>query len=273
MYVFDPLVHCIRAALAAGREILNVYGSQDFGIRMKADQSPLTLADSAADAIITRDLGILGIPILSEESPASAYEIRRNWPSLWIVDPLDGTKEFISRNGEFTVNIALVENGIPITGVVYAPVTGELYFGSPSGSFKFNFSVPPAEPIDIDTVLRDAQRLPLPQPEKSGYTVVASRSHLNPETEAFIRSLQPGNGSPTLVSRGSSLKLCMVAEGAADIYPRLGPTMEWDTAAGHAVARHAGCAVTDASTGTEVRYNKPDLHNPFFIVERRSNQS
>lgn len=260
----------IETALEAGRAILQVYATHDPGTILKEDRSPLTRADLDANRIILERLASTGIPCLTEEAANDPWEMRRNWSRCWIIDPLDGTKEFISRNGEFTVNIALAENGIPVSGVVYAPVTGELYFGSAQGSFKT--IIPTPDHSDAESVASAAHRLPMPQPGKAGYTVVASRSHLNPETEAFIRSLQPVHGAPILVSRGSSLKLCMVAEGAADIYPRLGPTMEWDMAAGHAVARYAGCTVTDADTGDEVRYNKPDLHNPFFIVERRSNQ-
>lgn len=247
------------AALEAGREIMRIYDdpSQDFGIERKADNSPLTLADKAAHRCITTCLSETNIPILSEEGAHLPYEERKEWRRLWIVDPLDGTKEFIKRNGEFTVNIALVEDGVPVFGVIYLPVKREFYAGVVGYA---------AYKCSGDDVLH-MRTLPFPQAEPRPFTIAASRSHLSPDTEYYIKLMRKEHGLIDVVSRGSSLKMCMVAEGSADVYPRFAPTMEWDTAAGDAICRAAGHKVVDAKTGEPLTYNKPDLHNPWFIVQ------
>ena len=255
----------INAAIEAGKEIMRIYDdpSQDFGIERKADNSPLTLADKAAHNCIVRLLGQTGIPILSEEGAHLPYEERRVWRRLWIVDPLDGTKEFIKKNGEFTVNIALVEDGTPKLGVIYVPVKDVLYVGEAGeGAWK---QTPTIFPLGGERTQRPFQRLPL-QGGGRAFTIVASRSHLTPETEAFIDEVRQEHEDVQLVSIGSSLKICLVAEGTADVYPRFAPTMEWDTAAGDAIARAAGRTVVDAGTGKPLTYNKPNLHNPWFVV-------
>lgn len=243
----------IKAAIDAGNEIMKIYNdpSADFGIELKADNSPLTRADKAAHVCITALLEQTGIPILSEEGAHLPYEERLKWQRLWIVDPLDGTKEFIKRNGEFTVNIALVENGVPTLGVIYVPATQTLYYGSPEGAYRRKGGA--------------TERLPMAADERP-FTVVASRSHLSDETEIFINELRTQHPYLELVSSGSSLKICLVAEGKADVYPRHAPTMEWDTAAGNAIALAAGCQMVDAMSGEPLTYNKEDLHNPWFIV-------
>lgn len=235
----------IEAARAAAVEIMKIYGSDDFGVEMKADNSPLTRADRAAHEAIMRHLLPSGIPVLSEEGAHCAYDVRRGWRELWIVDPLDGTKEFIKRNGEFTVNIALVRDAVPVLGVIVVPATGQMFCGQVDKS--------------CPTSVANGGR---------PFTVVASRSHLNEATAAYIDTLRAVHPDLRLVSAGSSLKMCLVADGHADVYPRFAPTMEWDTAAGDAIARAAGCAVVDAHTGEPLRYNKMDLHNPCFIVKR-----
>ena len=252
----------ITAAVEAGKEIMRIYldPKQDFGIEKKADNSPLTLADKAAHNCIVRHLSQTEIPILSEEGAHLPYEERRNWNRFWVVDPLDGTKEFIKKNGEFTVNIALVEDGTPILGVIYVPATGVLYAGIVGeGAWKM---VAPSKSPRGETLCS----LPLGGEGGGLFTIVASRSHLTPETEDFIEELRKKYDKIQLVSSGSSLKICLVAEGTADIYPRFAPTMEWDTAAGDAIARAAGREVVDAKTGKPLVYNKSDLHNPWFIV-------
>jgi hypothetical protein len=185
---------------------------------------------------------------------------------LWIVDPLDGTKEFIKKNGEFTVNIALVKEGVPVLGVIYVPVRKELYFAADSlGAFKLaeiDYGYQPS----MDEIKTKAIRLPMPMGHQ-GVVVVASRSHQTEETTAFIENLRKQGQPVTLISSGSSLKICLVAEGTADVYPRFAPTMEWDTAAGHAIARAAGCEVYHIDGKTPLKYNKEDLHNPWFIVK------
>ena len=256
----------VDAALEAGKEIMRIYldPKQDFGIEKKADNSPLTLADKAAHDCIVRHLEPTGIPILSEEGAHLPYEERKEWRRLWIVDPLDGTKEFIKKNGEFTVNIALVEDGNPILGVIYVPATGVLYGGITS-------PCPSQGGENVKGAWKEKQGVREIVNSKSSnskcYTIVASRSHLTPETEDFIEEMRKKHDKIQLISSGSSLKMCLVAEGEADIYPRFAPTMEWDTAAGDAICRAAGRRVVDANTGQPLTYNKADLHNPWFIVK------
>jgi 3'(2'), 5'-bisphosphate nucleotidase len=242
----------ISAAEAASREILTIYNSSDFQVETKGDNSPLTIADKKAHHAIVRLLEPAGLPILSEEGKNIPYDKRKDWEYFWMVDPLDGTKEFIKRNGEFTVNIALIHEGKPVLGVVAVPVSGEVYFAAHgTGAFKRagggDYPLPKRNPVDLNS---------------AGLRVVASRSHMNPETEAFIQKLE----GPSLVSKGSSLKFILVAEGNADVYPRFAPTMEWDTAAAHAIVNEAGLKVFHQNDTSELTYNKADLLNPNFIV-------
>jgi 3'(2'), 5'-bisphosphate nucleotidase len=240
----------VAIAVEAGKAIMEVYGRADFGTTVKDDRSPLTLADRAAhDRIVAalRDVAT-GLPILSEESESVPYETRARWGRFWLVDPLDGTKEFIKRNGEFTVNIALIEDGRPTLGVVHAPVLGRTYWGAAGqGAYRRDGDAAPVRIAagDYRKTLR----------------VVASRSHAGELMPRFLEEL----GSPECVSIGSSLKLCLVADGTANLYPRFGPTMEWDIAAAHAVVDGAGGSMTDID-GHPMRYDKPDLHNPWFVV-------
>lgn len=255
----------ISAAIDAGNSILEIYKT-DFDIEYKDDKSPLTQADKNANEIIVSSLNKTGIPVLSEEGRNIPYHERKNWEKLWIVDPLDGTKEFIKKNGEFTVNIALVENHIPVMGVVYAPVLDMLYVGDlENGAFKIDN----ASSFDkITDELVKKNKLPLNK-NKDYFGIVASRSHLNEETTRFINEIKKNHDNVKIVSKGSSLKLCLVAEGEADIYPRFAPTMEWDTAAGDAVVRASGGTVTNAKTGAPLIYNKENVLNPWFIVKRK----
>jgi 3'(2'), 5'-bisphosphate nucleotidase len=265
------LMVAIRAAVKAGESILAIYNdpNSDFQIEKKADNSPLTIADRKAHEVIASMLSDTPYPLLSEEGQHLGYDVRSGWNSLWIVDPLDGTKEFVKRNGEFTVNIALVTDGVPVLGVVYLPVKSELYFGAKSlGAYKLGNVTEIAADAKLDELIAAAQRLPQ-QRESGAFVVVASRSHLTPETEEFIDALRKEHGDVELVSSGSSIKICLVAEGKADVYPRFAPTMEWDTAAGDAVARAAGMSVCHSDRVTPLIYNKEDLHNPWFIVEKK----
>lgn len=241
----------IKASEAACKEILEVYNSGDFQTESKGDNSPLTLADKKAHDIIASLLQSSNLPILSEEGKHIPYEERKQWKRFWMVDPLDGTKEFLKRNGEFTVNIALIENQKPVLGVVAIPVAGEVFYAyRGSGAFvKRN-----------GTVRSLPKRLPADL-KKSGVRVVASRSHMSEETQTFIQSLS----EPILVSQGSSLKFMLLAEGKADVYPRFAPTMEWDIAAAHVIANEAGISVFQKDTNMPLVYNKPDLLNPYFI--------
>lgn len=261
----QALLHtAIRAAHEAGRAILDIYHSGDFDVTVKGDDSPLTRADVASHDVIVRHLEATGIPVLSEEGRDMPYAERSAWSELWIVDPIDGTKEFIKRNGEFTVNIALVRDGLPVLGVILVPVTGELYTASDQGAFKAEVDM--ASDAAPDPGQLAPVKLPLSKGDRP-YTVVASRSHLSPETEAFIAGLRQEHGEVVSMSKGSSLKLCMVAEGAADCYPRFAPTMEWDTAAGQAICMAAGLDVIDQNTGRTMRYNREQLLNAWFLVK------
>ncbi len=257
------LILAVNAALTAGKEILEVYNSS-FSVKEKEDNSPITEADKKAHSVILKALETTGVPILSEEGIIPSYKERKNWKRFWVVDPLDGTKEFVKRNGEFTVNIALIENGKPSMGIIYIPLTQQLYF-SDKQSYKI-------ENIDSSAIIKQdllnkALRLPLPQKRKN-YIILGSRSHMNDETTTFINKQKETYTDVEIISKGSSLKLCLIAEGNADIYPRLSPTMEWDTAAGHAIVNAAGGQVLNWDTKTSLEYNKENLLNPSFLVSR-----
>lgn len=257
----------ITAAIEAGEAIMRIYNSPEsnWEIERKADNSPLTIADRQSHDIITRFLAPTPYPLLSEEGVHMPFSERRNWERLWIVDPLDGTKEFIKHNGEFTVNIALVEQGVPVMGVIYAPAQRRLWWGTQAdGAFTA-----PTDPVTGR--IKEPRIIPIEEAQAGRpYRIVASRSHLSGPTEDFIATVRRNHPDAETISAGSSLKICLVAEGRADIYPRLAPTMEWDTAAGHAIALAAGCTISDAATGMPLVYNKEDLHNPHFIVRRGS---
>jgi 3'(2'), 5'-bisphosphate nucleotidase len=245
----------------ASAAIMEVYGREDFGIEHKADDSPLTEADRRAHELIVARLAEVGggLPVLSEECKEVPYETRRQWSRFWLVDPVDGTKEFIKRNGEFTVNIALIEDGRPVFGGVARPTEGVIFYGGPEiGAFR--------RERDGRVTALDASDRP-PYRELSKVRVVGSRSHQSPEVEKWVADLRAGGREVEFLSAGSSLKLCLIAEGAADVYPRLGPTMEWDTGAAHAVVLGAGRRVRVAETGKPLVYNKENLLNPWFIVE------
>ncbi len=254
----------IKASLEAGKRIMEIYENEDFEVDFKGDNSPLTKADLASHEIIMSYLQDTGIPVLSEEGKDLSYAERKDWKQLWIVDPIDGTKEFIKRNGEFTVNIALVEDQIPVLGVIYVPALKELYFADKNnGSYKLDDIF---EFTSLEDITSKANKLPFNIKTES-YTVVASKSHLSPETVEYIASLEREHGKVETISKGSSLKLCMVAEGVAQQYPRFAPTMEWDTAAGQAICAFAGKTVLDYKTKKEMLYNRKELLNNWFLVK------
>ncbi|MDT0690795.1 3'(2'),5'-bisphosphate nucleotidase CysQ [Salegentibacter sp. F188] len=258
----------IQASIEAGKRIMEIYKNEDFEIVAKEDDSPLTKADLASHNIIMSYLEQLEIPILSEEGKDLSYKNRKDWSKLWIVDPIDGTKEFIKRNGEFTVNIALVEDQKPVLGVIYVPALEELYFAAKGvGSYKVDKIT---EFSGVQELLKTAIKLPITF-ERGNYTVVASKSHLSSETKEYINSLENEHGKVDTISVGSSLKLCMVAEGKADCYPRFAPTMEWDTAAGQAICTYAGKKVIDYETKEEMLYNRENLLNNWFLVVDEDN--
>lgn len=247
----DLLDRVFDIALQAGDRIMQVYAGADFGVSRKADHSPLTLADMAAHHCIVAGLAALtpDVPLLSEEDADIPYSTRRSWTRYWLVDPLDGTREFIQRNPDFTVNIALVDDGYPVLGVVHAPALNLSYLAAEGlGSFEIRDGV--RRPVQV----RRAPEIP---------SFVVSRSHQNPELVAFLAAAPPHEA----ISRGSSLKFGLIASGEADLYPRTGPTSEWDTAAGQCVAEQAGALVLQLPERTRLRYNQKDsLLNPLFAV-------
>ena len=245
----------VNAALEAGRAIMKIYDSADFGIEMKADKSPLTKADKNANDIIVHYLSQTGIDILSEEGHIANYEERKNWTKYWCIDPLDGTKEFIKKNGEFTVNIALMEGGKPTFGVIYVPVTDELYVGGVgSPAKKIGKGVATQLPHSLNKSLESIKTM-------RGTMVVVSRSHLDSTTEKFLSECN----EPNTLSMGSSLKFMAIADGSAQMYPRFAPCMEWDTAAAHAILNSLGYAIHQLDGQLELEYNKQNLLNPDFI--------
>tara|TARA_B100002003_G_C14119893_1_gene538597 strand:+ start:971 stop:1780 length:810 start_codon:yes stop_codon:yes gene_type:complete len=258
------LLQAINATIKGGYEIMEVYNS-NFAVKFKEDKSPLTLADEKCNEVIERDLRKTNIPILSEEGTKTPYSERKNWRYSWLVDPLDGTKEFVNRNGEFTVNIALIHRGSPIIGVIYVPVQKELYFASKEvGSYKK--TQVSTEILKLDELIKNSDKLPITNYRET-YTIVGSRSHMSAATEIFFEEKKQKHEEVKVIAVGSSLKLCMVAEGKADAYPRYAPTMEWDTAAGHAIAKFAGFSVIQYNSSDEIVYNKEELKNPWFLVK------
>lgn len=254
----------IEASLAAGSEIMKIYRQKDFVVEEKADKSPLTIADKIANEVINNYLSPTKIPVISEENKLLPFEKRKLWKTCWVVDPLDGTKEFLKRNGEFTVNIALVEDSNPVLGVIYVPATGILYFADVNEQKSYKMEV--NADFNLDSVLKDSKEIN-PSPDQDIIRVVGSRSHMTEETILFNQSLKESLGKEVeIVQKGSSLKFCLVAEGLADVYPRFGPTMEWDTAAGQAICEALGLQVLDLKTGKNIVYNRENpVNNPFVV--------
>lgn len=257
-HIYKSLIPEInRIAIAAGDKILEVYHSDmDFGVEAKSDDSPLTIADKQANEVIVAGLEALEhqFPIISEENKLLDYTDRKDYTHFWLVDPLDGTKEFIKKNGEFTVNIALVLNDRPVLGVVYTPVTKELFYAyKGAGAYKS---------VDGNPTQIHANAYTL---QDANLRVICSRSHLNEETQAFVDKLE----TPELVSKGSSLKFLMLAEGKAELYPRIAPTMEWDTGAAQIILEEAGGSVIQYGTDTPLQYNKENLLNPYFVASAK----
>ena len=277
------LLMALLAAKDAGRAILDVY-RQDFDISYKDDHSPLTLADQRSHNIIVSHLSDVSgerLPILSEEGRSISYQQRRRWKYFWMADPLDGTKEFIKKNDEFAVNIAQIHQNRPILGVIYVPVKDVFYFaGDGLGAYRMDNSdilaIGTDRPVKndsarvLETILARSIKLPDDnhrfEKKDSQITIVGSRSHATKELEAFIETMRKKHEQVEFISAGSSLKLCLVAEGRADIYPRLGPTMEWDTAAGQVIVEQARGSVLNYEMDEPLRYNKKNLLNPWFIA-------
>lgn len=257
----------IKAALLAGEKIIEIY-SQGFQIDYKQDNSPLTEADLISNSIIISILSKTDIPIISEENKQLDYSIRETWDLCWIIDPLDGTKEFVKKNGEFTVNIALIKNNAPILGVIYAPVLKQLYYTDKDKHNAYKTKVINLEGIEKN-LFKKEDRINGEKPLcKDLVTVVVSKSHMNDETSLFIDKLKEQYSKVVKISKGSSLKFCLVAEGIADIYPRFASTMEWDTAAGQAICEAVGLKVIDLLTNKIMVYNRKELLNNYFLVTK-----
>lgn len=263
----ENLKIAIKASLEAGDAIMKVYNTP-FDVELKDDKSPLTEADKQANDIINSYLKPTGIPIISEENRQTDYSTRKDWETCWIVDPVDGTKEFVKRNGEFTVNIALVTDQKPVLGVIYVPAAKVLYVGDVNAKNAFKAELT-SHATSLDKVMDLAQTLMPQSLEEKVVRVVGSRSHMSQETLTFMDSLKSSGKEIEIVSKGSSLKFCLIAEGNADVYPRFAPTMEWDTAAGQAICNAVGIEVISKETDQPLLYNKEILLNPWFLVSKQ----
>ena len=262
----EELKIAVKASIQAGKEIIKVYEG-DFSHELKDDRTPLTLADKNANEVINFFLSQTNFPIISEENKQIDYSLRKDWNYCWIVDPLDGTKEFIKRNNEFTVNIALVNgDGNPVLGVIYVPVDKIIYFANVKEHKLHKYKLSKIDE-SIDKIFNDAELIDNSKKSDDVIRVVGSRSHMNKKTQNFINSLKTPTNKVKLISRGSSLKFCLVAERKADVYPRFAPTMEWDTAAAHAICNAVGISIKSIETNKELTYNKENLLNPWFICK------
>lgn len=268
----EYLLSCaFNAAVRAGAEIMKVYNnSGDIDVMVKSDNTPLTIADRLAHNKIKEVLGETRIPILSEEGRELLYDERKNWEMFWLVDPLDGTIEFLKRNNEFTVNIALMHNNECIGAIVYVPYLGKLYFAEQGSGAMLLEGVEAVEDAIYtnDMIRANAQMLPLSREEHTNFRIAVSRSHQTPETETYIEDMRAEHPEIEVVEQGSSYKFCMMAEGAIDYYPRTTATYEWDTAAAELILVEAGGAVRSLPDHKPLRYNKPDLRNPWFECRR-----
>ncbi|MHA7844375.1 MAG: 3'(2'),5'-bisphosphate nucleotidase CysQ [Winogradskyella sp.] len=256
----------IKASLEAGKVIMQVYETA-FDVEIKDDKSPLTEADKKANDVINSFLIPTEIPIISEENKQTDYNVRKTWETCWVVDPVDGTKEFIKRNGEFTVNIALVNDGKPVLGVIYVPAVKTIYFANVESNEAFKASLE-SHDVTVKTILKLAKPLQPKNNNSDKVEVVGSRSHMNEDTLNFVEDLKKEGKEVEIVSKGSSLKFCLVAEGNADVYPRYAPTMEWDTAAGQAICNAVGLQVISKETNKPLEYNKENLLNSYFLVRK-----
>ncbi len=261
----DLLIIAIQAAQKASVEILKIY-SAPFDVEWKQDNSPLTAADRASHQVISEILKQTEIPVLSEEGQFDSFEKRGSWKNFWLVDPLDGTKEFVRRNGEFTINIALMENNKPLLGLIHIPVKDVLYATDGTSFYKIEQTATRLFQSSLD--LEAYALIPSnEQRSKEVVRVLASRSHMSPETAAYVKNLEKEYDRVELLSAGSALKFCLLAEGRADVYPRFAPTMEWDTAAGHALLKAVGKNILLVNSGQEMTYNKHSLVNDWFIAK------
>lgn len=261
----EYLYNAIETAVHAGKIIMDIYENQIVDVERKSDNSPVTIADKTANEYIEAQLASTEIPVLSEEGEHASYHIRKHWKQCWIVDPLDGTKQFIKRNGEFTVNIALVENGTSLLGVIYIPATKSLYFAITEEKKAFKIELE-AHTI-TENMVKNAVEI-FAASESDVVTITSSHSSKNQEVLGLISTLETKGKEVHLIKAGSSLKFCLMAEGKASYYPRCAPTMEWDTAAGHAICNAVGLEVYSLETNKPLKYNKENLLNPWFLVRK-----
>lgn len=256
----------VYAAMAAGAEILDVYCQQQVEVDYKADKSPVTKADIRAHAAIVKILEPTEIPILSEEGVHLPYAHRKLWKMLWVIDPLDGTNEFVAKSDDFCVNIALVENGAPVMGVLYSPVRDTVWFGAIDiGAYKIERATNAIDDFSFESMISLAISLPY-RNTGDEFVFVASRSNLNAETKAYIDKISTQHTQTRIAHVGSALKFTLLAEGLANLYPRFATTSEWDTAAGHAILRAIGGEVFQNESSKPLEYNKECLDNPGFIA-------
>jgi 3'(2'), 5'-bisphosphate nucleotidase len=277
MYIPDPetlrylFSVAFYAALQAGRQVLDIMDSEDYQISMKSDNTPISLADRMAHKTIGDFLMHTRIPVMSEEGRNILFEERRSWDVLWIVDPLDGTRQFIKKRKEFTVNIALISAGSPVLGVIYAPAYGAIYFGHREiGSYKMKIdNLDEVLRYSFDDIFAKSMEMPSSGNDKpKAYTILASLNHTNRDTMKFVENMKAKHGEVVMEQIGSSLKMCLLADGLADVYARHTNTYEWDTAAAQAVLEGAGYSIRNIETGSPLIYNKESLTNPYFICEK-----
>ncbi|WP_316931670.1 3'(2'),5'-bisphosphate nucleotidase CysQ [Kordia zhangzhouensis] len=261
----EYLYKAIETAVQAGAIIMDIYENQTIEVEKKIDDSPVTIADKKANHLIEEQLKMTGIPVLSEEGEHASYDIRKHWECCWIVDPLDGTKEFIKRNGEFTVNIALVKNEEPILGVIYIPALKSLYYAITSEQKAFKLSL--ETHVIHQKMLKYAEEISAAS-ESDTITITSSHSYTNEKVMNLISDFEREGKNVSLIKAGSSLKFCLMAEGKASYYPRFAPTMEWDTAAGQAICNAVGLEVYSLETQKPLKYNRKNLLNPWFIVRK-----
>jgi 3'(2'), 5'-bisphosphate nucleotidase len=257
----------VDAAVEGGMKIMEVYNSAKIDVMIKKDFSPLTQADLRSNQVIRDQLFKTKLPVLSEEDRNITYEMRKDWDIFWLVDPLDGTREFIERKGEFTVNIALIEKNIPAFGVIYAPFHRNLYFSVPGeGSYKISeVGYDSVRSKTLNYLIKNASPLPL-SVKRDRFTVIGSRSHMSIKTKIYLKKLKRQYRDLKIIQIGSSLKFCLIAEGEIDLYPRFSPSMEWDIAAGHAIIEGAGFKICEIKSKNPLIYNKKDLRNPPFMA-------
>ena len=274
-HIKEYLLPCaFNAAVRAGAEIMKVYNnSNDYGIEVKSDNTPLTIADRLAHNKIKEVLGETRIPVLSEEGREMCYDERKNWDMFWLIDPLDGTIEFIKRNNEFTVNIALMADNKCIGAVVYVPYLGKVYFAEQGGGAMLIQGIEPSESANYsnEDIRKQAQTLPLSSQQHDTFRIAVSRSHQTAETKEYVDKMRQKHNDIEVIEQGSSYKFCLLAEGAIDYYPRTTTTYEWDTAAAELILVEAGGTVRTLPDHSSLRYNKADLHNPWFECHRAKN--